>query len=106
MNDIIKEYYDKYNFPASQKLYQLLKENGHSIKKKEIENYLLKQKEHEMLKVKQIKKNKLGHITAFTYKENAQMDIFDLSKYSKFSSYLLLDDSSICCSSLWIFSAS
>jgi len=36
-----------------------------------------------MLKVKQIKKNKLGHITAFTFKENAQMDIFDLSKYSK-----------------------
>ncbi len=36
-----------------------------------------------MLKVKQVKKNKLGHITAFTYKQNAQMDIFDLSKYSK-----------------------
>ncbi len=34
MNNIIKEYYDKYNFPASQKLYQLLKENGHDIKKK------------------------------------------------------------------------
>jgi ribosomal protein L21E len=79
----MKEYYEKYNFPAIQKLYQLLKENGHDIKKKDIENFLLKQKEHEMLKVKQVKKKQLGHITAFTYKQNAQMDIFDLSKYSK-----------------------
>jgi hypothetical protein len=39
MNNIIKEYYDKYNFPASQKLYQLLKENGHDIKKKDIETF-------------------------------------------------------------------
>ena len=33
MNNIIKEYYEKYNFPAIQKLYQILKENGHDIKK-------------------------------------------------------------------------
>ncbi len=39
MNNIIKECYDKYNFPASQKLYQLLKENGHDIKKKYIETF-------------------------------------------------------------------
>jgi hypothetical protein len=80
---IIQEYYQKYNFPAIQKLNQILKENGHDIKKKDIENFLLKQKEHEMLKVKQIKKKQLGHITSFTYKQNAQIDIFDLSKYSK-----------------------
>ncbi len=36
-----------------------------------------------MLKVKQVKKKQLGHITSFTYKQNAQIDIFDLSKYSK-----------------------
>ncbi len=57
MNKIIKEYYQKYNFPAIQKLNQILKENGHDFKKKDIENFLLKQKEHEMLKVKQVKKN-------------------------------------------------
>ncbi len=68
MNNIIKEYYEKYNFPAIQKLYQLLKENGHDIKKK-IQ--------------KQVKKKQLGHITSFTYKQNVQIDIFDLSKYSK-----------------------
>ena len=80
---IIQEFYEKYNFPAIQKLYQILKENGHNIKKKDIENFLLKQKEHEMLKIKQVKKKQLGHITSFTYKQNAQLDIFDLSKYSK-----------------------
>ena len=53
---IIQEYYEKYNFPAIQKLCQILKENGHNIKKKDIENFLLKQKEHEMLKVNQVKK--------------------------------------------------
>jgi len=36
MNDIIKEFYEKYNFPAIQKLYEILKENGHSIKKKKL----------------------------------------------------------------------
>ena len=41
------------------------------FKKKDIEDFLLKQKEHEMLKVKQVKKKQTGHITAFTYKENA-----------------------------------
>ena len=72
-----------FNFPASEKLYRLLKKDGHNFKKKDIEDFLLKQKEHEMLKVKQVKKKQIGHITAFTFKENAQMDIFDISKYSK-----------------------
>ena len=60
-----------------------MKKDGHNFKKKDIDDFLAKQKEHEMLKVKQIKKKQTGHITAFTYKENAQMDIFDISKYSK-----------------------
>ena len=49
----IAEYYENYNFPASEKLYRLLKKDGHNFKKKDIEDFLLKQKEHEMLKVKQ-----------------------------------------------------
>ena len=81
--NIIQEYYENFNFPASEKLYRLLKKDGHNFKKKDIEDFLLKQKEHEMLKVKQVKKKQIGHITAFTFKENAQMDIFDISKYSK-----------------------
>ena len=81
--NIIQEYYENYNFPASEKLLRLLKKDGHIFKKKDIDDFLLKQKEHELLKVKQIKKKQIGHITAFTYKENAQMDIYDISKYSK-----------------------
>ena len=81
--NIIQEYYENYNFPESEKLLRLLKKDGHIFKKKDIDDFLLKQKEHELLKVKQIKKKQIGHITAFTYKENAQMDIYDTSKYSK-----------------------
>jgi len=81
--NIIQDYYENFNFPASEKLYRLLKKDGHNYKKKDIEDFLLKQKEHELLKVKQVKKKQLGHITAFTYKESAQMDIYDISKYSK-----------------------
>ena len=81
--NIVQEYYENYNFPGSEKLYRLLKKDGHNFKKKDIEDFLLKQKEHEMLKVKQVKKKQIGHITAFTFKENGQMDIFDISKYSK-----------------------
>jgi IS30 family transposase len=81
--NIVQEYYENYNFPGSEKLYRLLKKDGHNFKKKDIDDFLAKQKEHEMLKVKQVKKKQTGHITAFTYKENAQMDIFDISKYSK-----------------------
>ena len=81
--NIIQEYYENFNFPASAKLLSLLKKDGHSFKKKDIDEFLLQQKEHELLKVKQVKKKQIGHITAFTYKENAQMDIYDLSKYYK-----------------------
>jgi hypothetical protein len=82
MDNIINEYYEKYNFPAVQRLYKLLKQDGHKITTKDIQSFLNKQKEYEMLKVKQTKKKKLqGHITAITYKENAQLDIYDLSKY-------------------------
>jgi hypothetical protein len=55
--NIIQEYYENYNFPASEKLLRLLKKDGHIFKKKDIDDFLLKQKEHELLKVKQVKKN-------------------------------------------------
>lgn len=81
-NDLINDYYKTYNFPASAKLYKLLKEDGHDVRLKEVKDFLANQKEHEQLKIKQVKKKQAGHITAFTYKQIAQMDIFDISKYS------------------------
>jgi hypothetical protein len=83
IEDKIKEYYEKFNFPAVEKLFTLLKNDGVDIKRKEVNEFLMKQKEHEMLKINQVKKKKGGHITAFTYKQSAQMDIYDLSKFSK-----------------------
>ena len=56
--NIVQEYYENYNFPASEKLYRLLKKDGHNFKKKDIDDFLAKQKEHEMLKVKQVIRNK------------------------------------------------
>ena len=37
--------YENFNFPASEKLYRLLKKDGHNYKKNDIEDFLLKQKE-------------------------------------------------------------
>lgn len=82
-NDLINDYYKNFNFPASAKLYKLLKDDGHDIRLKEVKDFLANQKEYEQLKIKQVRKKQAGHITAFTYKQNAQMDIFDISKYSK-----------------------
>ena len=73
----------KLKFSSIRKTIKFVKKNGHTFKKKDIDDFLLKQKEHELLKVKQVKKKQIGHITAFTYKENGQMDIYDISKYSK-----------------------
>ena len=67
--NIIQEYYEIYNFPASVKLLSSFKKDCHTFKKKYIDDYLLKQKEHELLKVKQVKKKQIGHITAFSFEE-------------------------------------
>lgn len=81
MEQIIEEYYEKYNFPSIEKLFKILKDDGFNIKKNEIKEYLSQQTEQEQLKIKKPKKKKQGHIIALTYKENAQMDIYDMSKY-------------------------
>ena len=51
MNDIIEEYYNNFNFPSVDKLFKLLKADGHDdIKKKDIETYLNKQQEAQVFK--------------------------------------------------------
>ena len=83
MNDIIEEYYENYNFPSVNKLYNLLKDDGHDIKKKDIEQYLNKKEEVQIFK--EAKKSKLqqGHITALQPNFTWQLDIFYLIKYHK-----------------------
>ena len=36
--NIIQDYYENFNFPASEKLYRLLKKDGHNFKKTDIED--------------------------------------------------------------------
>jgi len=55
MNNIIEEYYNNFNYPSIDKLYKLLKADGHDIKKKDIESYLNKQQEAQVFK--EAKKN-------------------------------------------------
>ena len=43
---IIQEYYENHNFPASEKLYRLLKKDGQNFKKKDIDDFLANQKDN------------------------------------------------------------
>jgi hypothetical protein len=83
MDDIIEEYYNNFNFPSVDKLYKLLKEDGHKIKKKDIEAYLSKQEEVQIFKEKKITKSQQGHITSLQPNSIFQVDIYYLMKYYK-----------------------
>jgi hypothetical protein len=50
MNNIIEEYYNNFNYPSIDKLYKLLKEDGHDIKKKILNHTLINNKKHKYLK--------------------------------------------------------
>ena len=83
MDNIIENIYLKNNLPGFENLYKLVKAAGHSeIKKNDVKTFLENQKEYELLKIKTKKKKKAGHITASYFKNIAQMDIYDLSKYA------------------------
>ena len=82
MDIIIENIYLKNNFPGYETLYKLVKVENSDIKKKDIKFFLENQKEYELLKIKTKKKKKAGHITASYYKNIAQLDIYDLSKYA------------------------
>ena len=40
MDEIIEQYYEDYNYPSIDKLYKLLKNDGHEIKKKDIKEFI------------------------------------------------------------------
>ena len=83
MDDIIEEYYNNFNFPGVDKLYKLLKDDGHKIKKKDIEIFLSKQQEAQVFKEAKKSKQKLGHITSLQPNSIWQVDIYYLMKYYK-----------------------
>ena len=50
MEDIIEQYYNSSNFASVDKLYKLLKDNDHNIKKSEIKKYIDRKTETQLLK--------------------------------------------------------
>jgi len=85
MDSIIEKYYIKYNFPNQQKLYRIMRDDDIDITHKQIKDYLNKKIEAQLLKINKPKKKREGHIIAITYEDNAQMDIYDLSKYKNYN---------------------
>lgn len=85
MDNIIEKYYIKYNFPNQQKLYRIMRDADIAITHKQIKDYLNKKIEAQLLKINKPMKKREGHIIAITYKDNAQMDIYDLSKYKNYN---------------------
>ena len=60
MEDIIEQYYEEYNYPSIVKLMTLLKKDGHNdIKKKDVENFLNKKVELQVLKETKKSKNNM-----------------------------------------------
>ena len=81
MNKIIKQAYEDYNFPSVNKLYQILKREGHDIKTTDIQNFLNKQEEQQIHKNPK-KETKGTPITVAIPHFNYQADLLDFSKYS------------------------
>jgi hypothetical protein len=84
-NSIIEKYYIKYNFPNQQKLYRIMRDDDIDITHKQIKDYLNEKIEAQLLKINKPMKKREGHIIAITYEDNAQMDIYDLSKYKNYN---------------------
>ena len=55
MNDIIEQYYENFNYPSVDKLYKLLKDDNHNVKKKDVKDFLDKQKRSPNIKRNQKK---------------------------------------------------
>ena len=83
MNEIIEQYYENFNHPSIDKLYKLLKDDNHEIKKKDIKEYIDKKKEVQVLKETKKQKSQLGHITSLKPNYVWQMDIYYMMKYHK-----------------------
>ena len=63
MNNIIEQYYLDNNYPAADKLYKILKNNGHSIPLSKIKEWLAKQQTEQIMKP--VKKTSTGHFVAY-----------------------------------------
>ena len=83
MNNIIEQYYLDNNYPAADKLYKILKKNGHAIPLSKIKEWLQKQETEQLLKP--VKKHRPAILLHTKKNEFWNIDIYDLSKYDKYN---------------------
>ena len=83
MDKIIQNVYENNNYPATDKLYKLLKADNISVTKTQVEEYLSKQNEVQLTKVVKTQKKRNGHIIAMIPNQIWQLDIFIMQKYAK-----------------------
>ena len=77
----IETIYKKYNYPSKNKLYALTKLEGVKATLKEIEQFLNKQHAQQIFSKKI--RQKAGHIVSFQPDERYQMDLVDMSNFSR-----------------------
>ncbi|MCJ7713085.1 transposase family protein, partial [Candidatus Bathyarchaeota archaeon] len=77
----IQTLYKKYNYPSKQKLYTLAKLEGVKLKLKEIDSFLSEQYAQQIYSKKVPQKR--GHIVSFLPDSRYQMDLIDMSNFSR-----------------------
>ena len=83
MDNIIEKYYEDFNFPSADKLYELMRKDQYEVTKKEIIEYLSKKQEVQQFKEVKASKKKQGHIISHSPNAIWQLDIYFLQKYYK-----------------------
>ena len=81
--DQIKALYTKYGFPSVDVLFKIAKDKGISVRKKDIEEFLLRQPIHQ--KFRKTIKRSTGHIKANSINERWMSDLIDYQKYKQYN---------------------
>ena len=70
-------------YPSPAVLYKIAKETNPKITMKQIIEYIESKSSYQQTKEKHVKKATLGYVVAFEKMKNLQIDLLDLSKFSK-----------------------
>ena len=81
MNNL-EDLYKNYNFPGKRKLYELAKKHGVKATLKAVDEFLNNQKVAQVF-TKKNQRKKPGHIVAFHPDERYQMDLIDMTNFSR-----------------------
>lgn len=87
MDKQIKDaYYDpKTGFGSAQQIYRKLKARGFDVKLKDVKDVIDNQLSKQVFKQAQIRKDQFSHIQSPSKGNNQQMDLLDMTKYSKWN---------------------